>query len=156
MSSLDCDIAIAGAGPGGAATARWLALAGCRVVLLERSRFDGPRVGESLAPTVQPLLNELGVWQEFLDLKPLPSYGTRSVWGEPLAAAHSHLQNPYLCGWHVDRVAFDRMLADSAVSAGAELVLDAQVLRCEFSSNGSFRLSFARGDRADELCADFV
>src|SRR6476660_9824070 len=117
MSSFDCDIAIAGAGPAGAATARRLAQAGCRVVLFDRSNFDGPRVGESLAPTVQPLLIDLGVWQEFLDLKPLPSYGTRSVWGDSLEAEHSHLQSPYLCGWHVDRVAFDRMLADSAVRA---------------------------------------
>ncbi|HEV8169711.1 MAG TPA: tryptophan 7-halogenase [Pyrinomonadaceae bacterium] len=148
-----CDIAIAGAGPGGAAIARQLAQSGCRVVLLERSRFDGPRVGESLAPAVQPLLTELGVWQEFVDLKPLPSYGTRSVWGGPLEAEHSHLQNPYLCGWHVDRVAFDRMLADSAIRAGAQLLLGTQVRSCVSGANGGFVLSLSEGD---ELHADFV
>ena len=153
---MNYDIAIAGAGPGGAATARRLAQSGCRVVVLDRSRFDGPRVGESLAPSVQPLLTELGVWEEFVDLKPLPSYGTRSVWGEAHEAEHSHLQNPYLCGWHVDRVAFDRMLADSAVRAGAELRLGAEVLRCESRSDGRFGLSIAVADRVDELCADFV
>jgi flavin-dependent dehydrogenase len=149
----DCDIAIAGAGPGGAAIARQLAQSGCRVVLLERSRFDGPRVGESLAPAVQPLLTELGVWQEFVDLKSLPSYGTRSVWGGPLEAEHSHLQNPYLCGWHVDRTAFDRMLAESAVRAGAQLLLGTQVLRCVSGANGGFVLSLSDGN---DLHAGFV
>ena len=153
MLSLNCDIAIAGAGPAGAAIARRLAQAGCRVALLERSCFDGPRVGESLAPNVQPLLADLGVWQEFVDLKPLPSYGTRSVWGGPLETEHSHLQNPYLCGWHIDRVAFDRMLAESAVNAGAQLLPGVKVLRCVSASNGGFSLSLSRGD---ELHADFV
>ena len=149
----ECDIVIAGAGPAGAATARRLAQAGCRVVLLERSCFDGPRVGESLAPNVQPLLADLGVWQQFVDLTPLPSYGTRSVWGGPLPAEHSHLQNPYLHGWHVDRLAFDRMLAESAVRAGAQLRLDTQLLRCVPGKHGGFNLSLSGGD---ELCAGFV
>jgi flavin-dependent dehydrogenase len=128
-------------------------------VLLERSQFDKPRVGESLAPTVQPLLTDLGVWQEFIDLKPLPSHGTRSAWGANLAAEQSHLQSPYLCGWHVNRLNFDHMLAQSAVHAGAQLLLGTQVVRCVPGENGGFLLSFtseANSDRVDELRADFV
>lgn len=151
-----CDIAIVGAGPAGAASARRLAQAGCRVVLLERSRFDGPRVGESLAPNVQPLLTELDVWQQFIDLQPLPSYGTRSVWGEAAAAEQSYLQTPYLCGWHVDRLSFDRMLAGSAAAAGAELILGIQNLRCVTDSQRGFILSFEDSDRFVQLRADFV
>lgn len=115
------DVAVVGAGPAGSATARRLARSGCRVVLLERSRFDAPRVGESLAPPATSLLTELGVWPRFTGLRPLPSYGTRSVWGAPDLQSHSHLVSPYGCGWHVDRVAFDRMLAEAAADAGAEL-----------------------------------
>jgi len=55
------DAAVIGAGPSGSATARWLALWGYRVALVERSRFESPRIGESLAPIVQPLLRDLGV-----------------------------------------------------------------------------------------------
>jgi flavin-dependent dehydrogenase len=115
------DVAVVGAGPAGSATARRLALSGCRVVLLERSRFDTPRVGESLAPPANALLTDLGVWPRFTGLRPLPSYGTRSVWGGPEPQSQSHLVSPYGCGWHVDRVAFDRMLAEAAADAGAEL-----------------------------------
>ena len=114
------DVAVVGAGPA-SATARRLARSGCRVVLLERSRFDTPRVGESLAPSTNALLTELGVWPRFTGLRPLPSYGTRSVWGGPDPQSHSHLVSPYGCGWHVDRAAFDRVLAEAAADTGAEL-----------------------------------
>ncbi|GIJ55509.1 NAD(P)/FAD-dependent oxidoreductase [Virgisporangium aurantiacum] len=130
------DVAVVGAGPAGSATARWLARAGQRVVLLERSRFDAPRVGESLAPATNGLLRELGVWQDFTALAPVPSHGTRSVWGGPVPASNSHLVNPYGCGWHVDRLAFDRMLASAAVSAGVELRLGVACRRVERDDAG--------------------
>jgi len=154
-----CDVAVVGAGPAGAATARHLARSGCRVTLLERSRFDTPRIGESLAPSVQPLLSALGVWARFLALRPLPSYGTRSVWGSATAAAHSHLATPYLSGWHVDRQALDRMLAESAAESGAQLLLGARVVGCQPAANGgaTLRVVDARdATRAFDLRADFV
>jgi flavin-dependent dehydrogenase len=117
------DVAVVGAGPAGSATARRLADAGCRVVLVERSTFDGPRVGESLAPSVNALLRDLGVWPRFAALDPVPSYGTCGVWGDARPQRSSHLTSPYGCGWHVDRAAFDGMLADAAAEAGAQVRL---------------------------------
>jgi flavin-dependent dehydrogenase len=139
------DVAVVGAGPAGSATARRLARSGCRVVLLERSRFDAPRVGESLAPPTTPLLTELGVWPRFTGLRPLPSYGTRSVWGVPDPQSHSHLVSPYGCGWHVDRVAFDRMLAEAAADAGAELRCATTCVRVD--RDGCWLLSITEDDR---------
>ena len=115
------DVAVIGAGPAGSATARLLAQRGWLVALLERTRFELPRIGESLAPDVQQLLRELGVWPEFMALAPMPSWGTFSLWGDAAQQSHSHLLNPYGCGWHVDRRAFDRMLARAAVATGARL-----------------------------------
>jgi flavin-dependent dehydrogenase len=146
----DCDIAIVGAGPAGAATARRLAQAGCPVVLLERSLLDTPHVGESLAPGVQPLLADLGVWPQFLALQPLPSYGTRSVWGGPDAEEHSHLLSPWGCGWHVDRLAFDRMLAEAARMAGATLLCGTTVIRCDESAHGWVLKLLKRSDDGSE------
>lgn len=115
------DVAVIGAGPAGAATALQLARAGCDVLLVERSGFEAPRVGETLAPSVQPLLAELGLWDRFSALGPLPSWGTRSIWGDAESQSHSHLSSPWGCGWHIDRRGFDRMLSQAAAAAGAEL-----------------------------------
>lgn len=153
------DVIVVGAGPAGSASARRLAQSGCRVLLLERSHFDALRVGESLAPGVQPLLAELGVWRDFLDLGPLPSYGTRSVWGAADPQEHSHLATAYLNGWHVDRVRFDRMMAISANLAGAELQTGVRLLDCARSVDGTYSFRWARGHEgaADEIAtADFV
>jgi flavin-dependent dehydrogenase len=140
------DVAVVGAGPAGSATARRLAGWGCRVILLERSRFDAPRVGESLAPSATALLTDLGVWARFTGLRPLPSYGTRSVWGGPEPQSHSHLVSPYGCGWHVDRVAFDRMLAEAAADAGAELRYATTCVRVD--RDNCWLLSVTEGGRS--------
>ena len=126
------DAAVVGAGPAGSATALALARRGWRVALLERTRFEQPRIGESLAPNVQEPLRALGLWPAFMALAPLPSWGTVSVWGDAVAQSHSHLHNPYGCGWHVDRRAFDRMLADAAAVAGAHVVEGVAVKRSRY------------------------
>lgn len=138
------DVAVIGAGPAGAATARRLAQSGCRVLLIDRSAFDTPRVGESLAPSVQPLLAELGVWDRFIALDPLPSWGTRSVWGAEEPQAHSHLMSPYGCGWHVDRLRFDRMLADAAAAAGAALRTGTRLIECAERGLGTWVLTLSQ------------
>jgi flavin-dependent dehydrogenase len=125
-----CDAVVAGGGPAGAATALHLAAAGRSVTVLERSRFGQPRVGETLSPAVQPLLHGLGMWSRFVQLRPLPSWGTRSIWDDPTPAEHSHLLSGYGCGWHVDRRAFDRMLADAAARAGAQVRTGTAVVDC--------------------------
>lgn len=145
---MDYDVAIVGAGPAGSATARRLAMQGRRVIVLERSVFDEPRVGESLAPAVRDPLVKLGLWTEFLALKPLPSFGTRSVWGSADVSQHSHLFSPYETGWHVDRLRFDHMLLQAAKSAGAEPKLAARIEHCAFGADGMPELIVSHcGDR---------
>ncbi|GII58851.1 alkylhalidase-like protein [Planotetraspora thailandica] len=147
----DFDVAVVGAGPAGAATARRLARAGCAVVLLERSRFEAPRAGESLAPATRPLLEELGVWRQFAALSPLPSYGTRSIWGSPDEHGHSHMAGPYGCGWHVDRPSFDRMLAGAAADAGADLRCGTAGLGCVRLQDGRWQITCVERDRASPV-----
>jgi flavin-dependent dehydrogenase len=117
------DAVIVGAGPAGSSAAIRLARRGWRVALVERSRFEAVRIGESLAPAVRGALQALGAWNEFLALAPLPSWGTRSIWGTEQPQSHSHITAAYGCGWHIDRRAFDETLAQSAARAGAQVLI---------------------------------
>ena len=60
------DVAVVGGGPAGAVTALLLARAGRNVVLYEQARGEGKRRGETLPPSINPLLRQLGLWERFL------------------------------------------------------------------------------------------
>lgn len=149
------DVAVAGAGPAGSATARWLALRGATVALIECTDFAEPRIGESLAPAVQPWIAKLGLWREFVDLGPLRSFGTRSCWGEESLSVHSHLMSPWGCGWHVDRRALDRMFAEGACRAGAMAFSRTTVVACDPEPSG-WRLALREGGGRSEAASRTV
>jgi len=59
--SASADIIVAGGGPAGSTISRLLAGLGYRVVLLEKRRFPRHQIGESLTPSILPVLDFLGV-----------------------------------------------------------------------------------------------
>ncbi len=121
MADERVDVVVAGGGPAGAVAACRLARAGASVLLLERAERDIARVGETLAPGIRPLLVELGAWEQFLALDPMPCHGTASAWGDEHLVRQSYLATPYGQGWHVDRMALDRLLRCLALEAGATI-----------------------------------
>jgi flavin-dependent dehydrogenase len=149
------DVAVIGAGPAGAATALELARRGREVVLLERTRFDGPRFGETLPPEINPLLRALGAWDAFLATGPLESPGTISAWGSPVPSEADFVANPFGCGWHVDRNAFDAMLCDLAASAGVRVLTGTGVSSCRRDPDGYWTLRTA-ADSGPAVRARFV
>ena len=122
MSAEAVDVAVIGGGPAGAVTALLLARAGVDVLLYERSQYATLRLGETLPPSVNPLLRQLGLWDRFAALGSVPSYQTASAWGDDEPADRSFVFSAHGCGWHVDRARFDRMLAEAAEEAGARVV----------------------------------
>ena len=121
------DVAVIGGGPAGAVTALLLARAGAAVVLYEQSCYDALRLGETLPPSVNPLLRELDLWDSFRALRSVPSYETASAWGGDERADRSFLFSPYGHGWHVDRARFDHMLVEAAEKEGARVLRGARV-----------------------------
>ena len=58
---LDLDVLVIGGGPAGSACAIRLARGGARVAIVEASEFSRFRIGETIAPSVRPLLAQFGV-----------------------------------------------------------------------------------------------
>ena len=102
-----------------------------RVALLEATRFEGDRYGETLPPEINPLLRDLGLWDAFSLLDSVEAPGILSAWGASSRSEQDFVSNAHGCGWHIDRNQFDAMLCREAVGAGARLFLGypAQPLR---------------------------
>lgn len=141
------DVAVVGGGPAGSAVATVLAGRGRRVVLFERSRFETPRVGETLGGEVRPLLRALGAWDAFAAMAQVPFRTVRSAWGSANLAERSSITHPFGDGFHVERSRLDALLAQVAEAAGASWRLGAGLCTVVCSDQG-FRVQPASGEVA--------
>jgi len=132
------DVAIIGGGPAGCAVAISLAQSGRRVALLERTNYRTARVGETLPPAIQPLLRDLGVWEQFLADEHSAAPGLVVQWDYGQAYETDHIFNPYGCGWNLNRLKFDRTLYKAASALeGVFAFSEVSRLVCKRSSNRS-------------------
>ena len=147
MKTLSFDVAIAGGGPGGSATALSLLshAPSLSVVLIEGTRYDSYRVGETLPPPSRAILENLGVWDSFKSQQHREAHGTSAAWGGPLPHDNDFFLLPANIGWHLDRAAFDAMLASEAQGRGATLLLGTRVRDPRRTAEG-WRLTLSNGD----------
>jgi flavin-dependent dehydrogenase len=127
----DFDCIVVGGGPAGATAARRLAQAQVRVALVEATNLDAPRYGGTLAPEVNALLKSEGLWEDFLAIHPQPSPGIVSAWGSAQTYEVDFIRNVHGSGWHVDRLAFDRMLIAAAAREGCTILQKLRVESCK-------------------------
>src|SRR5262252_8213774 len=140
------DITIAGAGPAGSVLALLAARARYRVLLVERSHFDGPRFGETAPPELRQALTRIGL--EYLAQAPfcrdVPE--VLSVWGSDEPWSRHHIFSPYGTALHLDRRAFDEALALAARDAGADLKLGCAA-RFAAQPRGGYIVQLSTGER---------
>ena len=110
-----------GAGPAGAAAALALARQGLRVALVDQQRPAAINVGETVPPTIKRSLARLGIWATFLAARHQRSAGMVVSWGKDEPYENEFIYNPYGCGWHLNREAFDQMLVSAAKEAGTTI-----------------------------------
>ena len=112
-----------GGGPAGTATAVTCAERGLSVILLESFCFPRERPGETLHPGVEPLLRQLGVWEEVAACQFLRHSGQWVTWGDrPHFASFGEDDNGPWLGFQAWRAEFDELLIKRAQSLGVEIL----------------------------------
>jgi flavin-dependent dehydrogenase len=109
------DAIVLGGGPAGSAAALTLRARGHTVALVEATRYEAERVGETLAPPVLGMLEQLGIGA----VGGVASFSTRASWGDRVLGVNPFVLMTSGHGRQVDRRAFDAQLADAAEAAGA-------------------------------------
>ena len=170
MAHFDFDVGIIGGGPGGAATAAYLARAGLSCVLFEKEIFPRPHVGESLVPSSTRVFKEIG-FLEKMDQSGFPrKYG--AAWtttdNEPLYQHDWDRYDPNALDglepesyvdlrfeereqpgvdrnytFHVDRGRFDLMLLQHAQQMGATIYEGVRVQSVDFSTPSQPGINFS-------------
>jgi flavin-dependent dehydrogenase len=144
MTSSNYDVVVIGGGPAGSATALLLARSGVSVLLLEASDYRTPRVGEAFSPQVGPKLGQLGIGGYPDPEICQPAQGIVSTWGSQEPRVNDYLFGLNGPGWHVDRAAFDRMLAQNARKAGASVRRGSQLLTPPLRTRKHWVFEFTR------------
>jgi flavin-dependent dehydrogenase len=118
------DVAIAGAGPAGCAAALTLRrhLPETSVLVVTTPPPARPAVGETVSPGVLPLLDYLGLGDDFQRCGHIAAGGTASAWGSAEVLERSYLFSGRGLGRHLDRARFDAWLLERVRAAGARVV----------------------------------
>ena len=155
--SVECSVAVIGAGVGGLAASIQLRRAGLRVVCIEPEPFPHDRLGESLDWSSPKLLARLGVSKESLIRDRVATYkrniqivsnGHPAFFGQPEEWFRRWPLRFEVVTLHVDRVAMDQRLFDVAEEVGVEFLWD-RVVDIELDGDRVSSLKLAGGQEVN-------
>jgi len=153
---LSADVIIVGGGPAGAATALALARRGVSAIVLEAHSTSQMKVGECLPPSINPLLDHLGLTERLRRRGNLPSYGNRFVWGSNSIQERDFIFGPTGSGWRLDRAGFEDELMRAAVEAGVHWCYGERLVSCLRDKDNRFELTIKSGEATKVYRANFV
>jgi 2-polyprenyl-6-methoxyphenol hydroxylase-like FAD-dependent oxidoreductase len=153
------DVVILGGGPAGTATALSLRqhAPSLSVAIIEQSTYNEFRIGETLTPHAQSLLDQLGVWSNFLEQQHTPAHGTRAAWGSDQLFENEFIFQSSARGWHLDRTRFDAMLASCTASEGATLLRGSKYIGAELRRHNRWHVKVQTETHGEiDIDASFV
>jgi flavin-dependent dehydrogenase len=145
MPSIETDVAIVGAGPGGSTCGALLKKydPGVKISIFERETFPRDHVGESLLPMTCTVLDEMGVWDRVEACRFPIKIGATLKWGNspelwdfnflpwgelaPEPRPGKYEKQRRRTAFQVDRATYDAVLCDHAQSLGCDVRFRAAV-----------------------------
>src|SRR5215831_19952996 len=125
MSESRYDAIIIGGGPGGSASATYLAQAGKNVLVLEKEHFPRFHIGESLLPYNRRIFREMGVLPALQAAGFPAKYGAQFHLGNASKALKLVFRNGCFTrettAFQVERATFDHILLKHCRASGADV-----------------------------------
>lgn len=169
------DVAVIGGGPAGSSVASYLAKADLKVLVLEKKIFPRPHVGESLVPSVNRVLNELGLFEQLEQAGFLRKYGAAWTTNNSQANVNHDFKGMDILErvdilfnervqpdaykeytFHVDRSKFDDLLLKNSSRLGATVYQNAGVQATDFSNPEYVTLDVKRDETVQQFKAKMV
>jgi flavin-dependent dehydrogenase len=129
------EILIVGGGPAGAVAAGLLRKQGRQVMILEKEQFPRFSIGESLLPQSMEYIEAAGMLRDVVEAGFQFKCGAAFVWGERYS--DFDFRDKFSPGWgttyQVQRGRFDKVLADAAQRAGADVRYRQEVIAADVS-----------------------
>ncbi len=149
------DVVVIGGGPAGSSIGRLLALWGHSVLLLHK---DSPRsrgLAESIPPSTQKLLAEVGVLDAIEQAGFYRTRGNTVWWASREPRVETFGSASAARGYQVYRPDFDRVLLERAASAGARIHAQARVRSVSFSDEAA-TVEYEEGGRRSTTACGIV
>ena len=154
-----CDVLVMGGGPGGSATATFLAQQGLNVVLVERDSHPRFHIGESLLPGSMPFLERLGVLDQVAEIgvhKPGAVFVSECGQKEQFFAFRRALLGGPENAYQVRRDQFDELLFRNAANYGVTSMENTEAEVAELDDNGATVLTTGPDGSTTEWQARFL
>jgi flavin-dependent dehydrogenase len=155
-SALKTDVVVAGSGPAGAVTALLLSRSGFDTLLLDAMAGTEPRIGETLTPRTNDILQSLGLLDSVHLQGHLPAEGVLSIWGSDKPCVYDFFSSSHGLGWHLDRTRFDNMIVEQCRIAGACILRPARIRSCERVKKQEWQLSLTHEQTNYEIIARYL
>ncbi|MBL9210008.1 MAG: tryptophan 7-halogenase [Opitutaceae bacterium] len=140
MDTVEYDLLVIGGGPAGSCAAATARQHGLRTLVVEKCAFPRFRLGESLLPAGNRVLQQIGVWPKVEAAGFVPKYGAefhRSDGSGEKKVVFSRSLIPGLDrAFQVERAKFDSLLLEHARECGAEVRMETAVTSLEATADG--------------------
>jgi len=139
-------VLVIGGGPGGSTAATLLARQGFEVTLLERATFPRYHIGESLLPTILPILDLLGAREKVEAFGHQRKPGAFLKWGkEQWSLNFGELSGDTTYAFQVIRSEFDQQLLEHAKTQGVRVLEGVEVRDLAFDGERPTSAGWLRG-----------